>query len=401
MLHTTSVTFVCLFAIRFFPAYVTQQVHFVVHVPATTAATESVYIAGSLASVGSWKADGVKLTRQSDGTYSGNLNLEIGQTLEFKITRGSWETVEKNSDGGERGNRIITVDGKLKKIDITVERWVSDDQNKKKMSTVVGNLKLHQIDSRALKQSRTIRVWLPPEYDTDTKTRYDVLYMHDGQNCFDRATSAFGMEWEIDETLTKLIAEKRVPPLVVVGIDNGLANRLSEFTYDADPQRGGGEGAVYAKFLLSEVKPFIEKHYRVQSGPRHTFVGGSSLGGLISLEIARRHPDIFGGVIAMSPAIWWNDQSLTQEIEHDVGGLADTRIWIDMGSRESVSVSASGTASEQNQRFVQAARRLDAALTKHRIEHRLTIDDQHAEHNETAWAKRFPLAITYILETKN
>ena len=141
----------------------------------------------------------------------------------------------------------------------------------------------------------------------------------------------------------------------------------------------------------------MDKTYRTQLGRASTFLGGSSLGGLISLEIARRHPGTFGGVIAMSPAISWARQSLTQDVERDADGLTGARVWIDMGSRESIPLSAAGTADTESQRFVAAARRLDEALTKHRIDHRLVIDNQHAEHNESAWASRFPQAIAYIV----
>lgn len=376
--------------------YADQNVRIVVRVPADTRTNESIYVAGSLPSVGTWKPDGVKLSRQPDATFSGDLDLPVGQTLEFKITRGSWATVEKNADGSDRPNRKVTVDGATRQIDVTVERWASDKPTGLS-STVVGNLKLHTIDSRALKQSRTIRVWLPSAYDANPNARYSVLYVHDGQNCFDRATSAFGNEWEIDETLTRLIHDKRIPPLIVVAIDNGLANRINEFTYIADAKHGGGQAAAYAEFLLTEVKPFIEKTYRIHPGPARTFIGGSSLGGLVSLEIARRHPNIFGGVIAMSPAIWWAEDTFIKEVEGDAGGLAGARVWIDMGSRESIPDSSAGASNTQSQQFVAAVRRLDAALAKHRIDHYLLIDDKHAEHNEPAWASRFPEAVTYIL----
>ena len=366
-----------------------QKVRVVVNVPSDTPKTDAIYVAGSLPSVGGWKADGVKLARQDDGTHAGEIDVEPGQTLEFKITRGTWETVEKNADGSERPNRPVAIDAATKRIDVTVDRWASG-AGEPKPSTVVGTLNLHTIDSVPLKQSRMIRVWLPPGYDTNLQASYPVLYMHDGQNCFDRATSAFGREWEIDETLMRLIADKAIPPIIVVGIDNGLTNRINEYTYDADARRGG-EGAKHAEFLLNEVKPFIEKTYRAKTGPAHRFIGGSSLGGVISLEVARRHPETFGGVIAMSPAIWWSNEALTAEIEKDAGGLAEARVWIDMGTREQMG--------DEKDRFVENVRRLDAALTKHAVEHRLVIEDG-AEHNEPAWARRFPGAITYLLNSK-
>lgn len=375
-----------------------QTVRIVVRVPADTPATAPVFVAGSASSVGGWKPDGVKLVRQTDGSFVGDLSLEAGQMLEFKITRGSWQTVEKNADGSDRTNRTVDVKPDTKQIDVTVERWSSDGNAPSPKSSVVGTLELHNIESRALKQPRTIRVWLPPDYDGAARTRYPVLYMQDGQNCFDRATSAFGNEWEIDETLTKLINDRRIAPMIVVGIDNGLANRINEYTYHADAKRGGGQGAAYAEFLLNEVKPFVEKRYRAQTGLAHTFLGGSSLGGLISLEIARRHPGNFGGVIAMSPAIRWADEVFLKEIEQGAGGLAGARVWIDMGARENLPVAANEKQEAQNEQLVAAARRLDATLTKLRVKHSLMIDEEHPEHNEPAWASRFPRAITYILD---
>ncbi len=367
-------------------AQAAQRVELIVTVPADTPATETIYLAGSLPAIGGWKADGVKLERQKNGTHSAVIDLEAGQTLEFKITRGAWSSVEKSADGSERANRSVTIDASTKVIEVKVERWASGAAAR--ASTVVGTLKLHSIESKVLRRSRTIRVWLPPNYDEAAEARFAVLYMHDGQNCFDRATSAFGNEWEIDETLTKLIADKTIPPLIVVGIDNGLGDRMSEYTYSADATRGGGRGAEYAEFLLKEVKPFVEKTYRAKTDKANTFIGGSSLGGLNSLELARRNPDVFGGVIAMSPSIFWADSALLKAVANDAGGLKETRIWLDMGTREG--------RGDQSGRYVEQVRSLGAALEKQKIPHQLEIDEG-AEHTELAWAKRFGRAITFLM----
>jgi predicted alpha/beta superfamily hydrolase len=242
-------------------------------------------------------------------------------------------------------------------------------------------------------------VWLPPGYNANPTQRYPVLYMHDGQNCFDRATSAFGNEWQIDETLTKLINEKRVPPIIVVGVDNGGVNRLNELTYDVDAIRRGGQGAAYADFLLNEVKPFVDKTYRTKPDQAHSFLGGYSLGGLASLDIPRRHPSTFARIIAMSPTLHWADLIILKEIDKNPGGLAGVRIWIDMGTREGGPNPKPGTL-EHNDLYIARIRTLDQSLTRHHIDHRLFIDDKHPEHNEAAWAARFPQAIEYILTAK-
>jgi predicted alpha/beta superfamily hydrolase len=338
----------------------------------------------------------VKLSRRDDGAYAGDVELQPGQPLEFKITRGTWATVEKNADGSERPNRVAEIDAATREIEVTVERWASDQlAGPPPPSTVVGTLKLHEIESKSLEHPRTIRVWLPPGYNGADDARYGVLYMHDGQNCFDRATSAFGDEWEIDETLTKLIEAGQIEPLIVVGVDNGGAQRIDEYTFAAEPNRGGGEGAAYAEFLLNEAKPFVDETYRTRPEPAHTFLGGSSLGGLVSLEIARRRPDDFGGVIAMSPALWWADASLVRDVERDPGGLAAARVWLDMGTRENLAATAGAAAA--NERLLDAARRLSKAFDNQGVEHRLMIDDEHPEHNERAWAQRFPQAVNYAV----
>jgi predicted alpha/beta superfamily hydrolase len=396
----TLVALNCVFASATLAAGADQKVRVVVRFPPAKSAPESIFLAGSLPAVGNWKPDGLKLARHADGTFQAEVDLPIGQILEFKITRGSWATVEKNADGTDRANRRAVVDDKLRLIHANVERWASNDPAERLPATIIGNLKIHQLDSKTLGGPRPIRVWLPPGYDAHPNSRYSVLYVHDGQNCFDRATSAFGNEWQIDETLTKLISEKRVPPLIVVGIDNGLANRINELTYSADPTRGGGQADKYAEFLLTEVKPFVEKMYRTHSGPAHTFLGGSSLGGLMSLEMARRHPNTFGAVIAMSPTLWWDHESLTKDITKNATSLRNTRVWLDMGTREGVSTSNATSAKKEASDNVEAARRLDEALAKGHIERRLVIDSQHPEHNEPAWAARFPEAIEYLLNAK-
>jgi len=173
-------------------------VKLIVTVPDSTPTDASIYLAGSLPSVGEWKVDGVKLDREGDRFVS-TIQLEGDQTLEFKITRGSWETVEKNRDGSERANRLL--DAKHAEVSVTVEAWSTGIE--KPAPSVVGTLEIFTIDSKSLNQQRTIRVWLPPGYADASDRKFPVLYMHDGQNCFDRATSAFGVEWQIDETLTK------------------------------------------------------------------------------------------------------------------------------------------------------------------------------------------------------
>ena len=124
--------------------------------------------------------------------------LDAAQTLEYKFTCGSWDAVEKAADGSDRANRQLSVGTTTTPITATVERWASEPA---KANTVVGTLRIVQVPAAGLHGTRTIRVWLPPGYDeTAAEPRFPVLYLQDGQNCFDRATSAYGSEWQVDET---------------------------------------------------------------------------------------------------------------------------------------------------------------------------------------------------------
>lgn len=350
-------------------------------VPDDTPKDSDLYLAGSNSALGNWKANGLKLRRNSDGTFSADVPLKVGETLEYKITRGSWDTVEKNADGSERANRTLAVDANTPRVEITVARWsagLTDVQ-----STVVGELKFRTIESKHLGKPRTIRVWLPPGYAADPKARFPVLYMHDGQNLFDRKTSAFGNEWQVDESLTDLILKKELPPLIVVGIDNGGAERICEYTFDADAKFGGGGGERYAKCLLEEVMPQVNEEFRTEVGA--AYLGGSSLGGIVSLELAMRHPEAFKGVMAMSPSLWWADEVTLRHLREQAGELQSTPVYLDMGTRE-------GGDARKN---VELAQQAQSILSKHNVIHNLLIQED-AEHNEPAWAARFGDAVQYL-----
>ena len=161
--------------------------------------------------------------------------------------------------------------------------------------------------SHFLGNRRTLTVCVPPGYDDDAKRRCPVLYLHDGQNLFDPARAAFGASWEADATAERLILARRIPPLLLVGIDN-TPDRLDEYGCHRDAEeQTGGRGPLYARFVLEEVKPFIDGRYRTRPERRNTAVAGSSMGGLISLSMAREHPDRFGLCGVASPSLWWAD----------------------------------------------------------------------------------------------
>lgn len=256
--------------------------------------------------------------------------------------------------------------------------------------SVVGDLRVVQVPGEGKSPARPICIWLPANYAEKTSEKFPVLYMLDGQNCFDRATSAFGKEWQIDETLTQLIDQKNLAPMVVVGIDSVGFPRIDEYTFVADPKYGGGKGKKFADVLLHQIKPYVEKNYHVRSDRDGNFIGGSSLGGLFVLEMARQHPGVFAGVIAMSPSVWWDDRQIMHEIARDPMGISQSRIWLDVGTHENPHATDA-----ENARAVDDVRQLDAVLARQHVRHQFMVATG-AEHDENAWAKRFPAAVPYI-----
>jgi len=152
------------------------------------------------------------------------------------------------------------------------------------MPVPAGNLWLHELSSGIFGNTRLVRVWLPPDYDGWGATRYPVLYLNDGQNLFDPATAFAGVHWQVGEAATQLIAEQKIRPLIIVGIDN-TKNRAQEYIpyKSKDPRVLNAKGKCYPDFLQHEVMPLIEERYPVLKGAENTGLGGSSLGGLITL----------------------------------------------------------------------------------------------------------------------
>ena len=372
-------------------------IEFRVRVPQATPADANVWISGNAAAMGRWNPRGLSLKRQPDGLYTAEAKLPIGERVEFKLNRGGWESVERAADGKDTPNRTLTP-RESQKLEIDVAGWADPKERPQRRSTLTGTIRFHEVDSKVFGEKRKLAVYLPPGYESQTGTRYPVFYLHDGQNLFDESTAAFGVEWRADEAAEALIAEKKIRPLIIVGVYNSGA-RLAEYTPTmAKDYLGSGKGNSHARFLLEEVKPFVDRTYRTNLDPRQTAVGGSSLGGLIALDLAWRHPGAFGLCAAVSPAVWWDADELRRRFEKDPGGLKTARIWIDMGTAE-------GGAKEKDAKeegiseSVTSARRLveafeKAGLTKEKSFRYLEVEG--GQHNEAAWAARFPEVLKFL-----
>ncbi len=239
-------------------------------------------------------------------------------------------------------------------------------------------IKHEQFASRYLRNQRDLIVYLPPGYDHQPRRAFPVLYLHDGQNLFDGATSFIpGMDWHVGHTADHMINTGQVEPLIIVGIYNAGKQRLGEYTPTPAPRLGGGRAHRYGKFLLEEVRPFVLERYRIANGVKNTGIGGSSLGGLLSLYLGLRLPQIFGKIAALSPSVWWNERVIVR-FAAAATVQPIPRVWLDAGTREG------GRTLEDVERFrdvlLHKGWRLGRDLHYERVE--------GAEHNEAAWSRR-------------
>ena len=263
--------------------------------------------------------------------------------------------------------------------------------------TVVGDLRvLPRVASPELGNRRDLLVCLPPSYATGER-RYPVLYMQDGQNLFDAATS-FSGEWRVDETMEALAAEGR--EAIVVGVPNAGSERLDEYSPWRESDRGGGRGDAYVRFLVETVRPLVDAEFRTRREPRATGVLGSSLGGLITLYAFFSRPDVFGLAGALSPAVLFAGGAMLDFLARQprVGG----RIYLDTGTREGGFTPLDRFfgglfASRPYVRGVRRARRLLEKKGYRAGEDLLYLEEPGALHHEAAWSRRLPAALRFLL----
>jgi predicted alpha/beta superfamily hydrolase len=239
-----------------------------------------------------------ELLQNSDGSYLLLKTLPKG-VYNFKITRGSWQTVECTALGKSIENRSAVISHDTT-IVMDVAGWQDSFKPEEKKHTTSANVHIinQKFEIPQLGRQRRIWIYLPPNYYLSHK-KFPVIYMHDGQNLFDEYTSGYG-EWGIDEIMDKLPAKDQC---IIVGIDHGGDYRISE--YDPyDSKYGKGQGSEYAEFLVKTLKPYVDQHYRTEKDANHTTVAGSSMGGLISMYAVLKYPDVFGNAGIFSPAFW-------------------------------------------------------------------------------------------------
>lgn len=240
---------------------------------------------------------------------------------------------------------------------------------------------LKDFASPELGNRRDVLVYLPPSYDLDERA-YPVLYMQDGQNLFDPATSYAG-DWRLGRVMTS--AARRGAEAIVVGVPNMGEERLAEYSPFVDPVEGGGAGDRYLDFLARTLKPAVDRRFRTKTGKEHTGIAGSSMGGLISLYAFFHASSVFGFAGALSPSLWFAGDAIFSQVER--APFRPGRIYLDIGSLEGPS-------------HVARARRMRdlLSLKGYRLGRDLRwLESRCGRHDELSWARRFARALPFLL----
>lgn len=374
--------FYALLAILFFSFYSSAQLSVRIQVGianAKDARTETgIFLAGSF---NSWNPgdSNYRVLNLPDGTYAIDMKLPKG-SYEYKITRGSWNTVECKSDGSDVQNRILQIE-KDTTFSVAVEGWKDNFKVRPRVSTA--NKNVHIIDTAflipQLKRVRRVWIYLPPGYSNSQK-HFPVLYMQDGQNVFDDSTS-FAGEWGVDETLDSIGAHSK--EIIVVAIDHGGAKRINEYCpYDME-KYGKGEGSEYVDFLVKNLKPYIDKKYRTLPGKQNTFIAGSSMGGIISMYAVLKYPKVFGGAGIFSPAFWVGPK-IFDDIKSK-GKEVNSRIYFYCGGQEGE------TMEDDMEKAFEGMRAVSRSPM-------ITCVRPDGKHTESVWRQEFPLFYLWMME---
>ncbi len=338
------------------------------------------FIAGNF---NNWAPDNkeYELVAGQDGISSITLSLPPG-SYEYKFTRGNWAKAETGPAGTGASNRILHVSGDTI-IHAEIPTWADEftQNNVPRKRTLSENVKVMDTAFYMPQLNRSRRIWLylPTGYFT-TRKKYPVLYMHDGQNLFDEATSYAG-EWGVDEFLDSIFSSGK-KEVIVVGVDNGLEKRMTEYNPYSFQQFGEGEGNKYVEFLVKNLKPYIDKHYRTLPDKKNTYIAGSSMGGLISLFAVLKYPGKFGGAGIFSPAFWTAPGIDSMVLSH--AKSINSRLFFYAGAKE-------------GKTMLPDMHRIAGEIRKHSASPLKEVVDPQAMHNEAAWRKYFPQFYEWVL----
>ncbi|MEA5459672.1 alpha/beta hydrolase-fold protein [Arcicella sp. LKC2W] len=337
-----------------------------------------VYISGNF---NAWLPDKeeLRLDKVEDGKYALKFpeNIKLPETFEYKYTKGGWNQVELDEFGNPTGNRVAK--NKTGVFHDFVPHWRLDGENLSENLMPEVRLISDEFEIPQLGKKRAVYILLPHNYEKSTK-RYPVIYLQDAQNLFGNG-SEFG-NWGIDKQLAVLAAREH-GDVIVVAIAHGGDERFEEYSPYSNPKLGKGQGRKYAQFLAKTLKPYIDKNYRTIPDRESTGIGGSSLGGLISIYAGLMFPEAFGRLMIFSPALWISPNIYFDAI--DFLSHLPTRIYVYAGGQESAAMIPNV------EKLKQTFERQGVKKTEINI----SLDPE-GNHSEDQWGKEFPKAMEWL-----
>lgn len=361
------------------------DVTFMVTAPDNT--DENICITGSHSNLGSWGMLTVPLKKIRSSYYI-TVKLPENSICQYKYTRGDWDSVERGKAGEEIPNRVIRVKSGLFVKD-SIESWRDRLDLLKRISSRVGNITEHIIDSKILKGKRTFLVYVPPNYYKENE-KYPVLYLQDGNNMFDSMTAFLGVEWRMDESLEMLIKNREIEPVIAVAVYNS-EYRDDEYTFCRDySERSGGKADKYLKFIEEELMPFMNKNYRTKTDRENTGLLGSSLGGLLSLYAGYKHNKYFSKLGVVSPSLWWSKEAIMKIIKNRPE--EPIKMWIDIGTNE-----GSGKSILRTRKAVDIFSKTGLKQGKDFK----YVEVKNGSHSENDWAIRTPDILRFLYGKNN
>ncbi len=338
-----------------------------------------VFISGSF---NGWHpcADGYQLQQTGPGHYEFTFpeGSPLPNTLDYKYTKGGWDHVELDSTGAARTNRSLATQPHTEPDLVPHWRWFGQEFNPDQMPRLLGD----EWYLPQLGNSRRVHVLLPYDYEANPDKKYPVLYLHDGQNLFGEG-AGYG-SWRVDQKMA-ILASRRRHDVILVTIDHGEDQRIKEFTVEQTRMAGRGHGRQYLKFICETLKPFVDTSFRTLSDPENTGIGGSSLGGLISIYGGLLHPHVFGRMLVFSPSLWISPKIYFDAIRFSAS--VPVRAYIYGGAAESAYM-------------VPNLERFKESLVKqqyggHPIDVYLSVYPE-GTHEESHWSREFPRAVEWL-----
>lgn len=361
--------------------------------------TGPVFLTGNIPELG-WRPDALRM--DGDGRERvARVTAPAGSTFSYKFTLGSWAREALTQSGSIPGDYRLPVahDTEVVHVIPAFKRDSSDYLADWRGSGVLGTLVYwRDVPSAFLGPKRNVEIWLPPGYDSNATTRYPVLYMSDGQNLFDPRLSFTGVDWGVDEAVVRLVQRGVIPPIIVVGVWNSPRRSYEYSLWHGAPN--------YARFLIEELMPRVNREFRTLTGPRNTAAMGSSMGGILSFYLVTYHPDVFGACGCISTPFLlsqaWAQRELLgvspvehpdtvtyieRDIEHGLTPPRGVRYWFDYGTRGVDSLFA--PTEDLVRRWL---------LRKGLREGRDFVMRRYdgATHNEAAWRARLDDPLTFL-----